>query len=91
MLTQCFAYQDIRERILNEIYNICTHIPSLEIDSIFQDDQLLTQFILDPSSLNLKSRVNTNDPLLPQLFVKSRNLCHSIYKRRLAILNEKDS
>ena len=91
ILTQCFAYQDIRERIIKEIYNICTQIPNLEIESIFQDDQLLTQLILDPSSLNLKSRVSTNDPLLPQLIVKSRNLCHSIYKRRLSILKGEEN
>ena len=91
MLTQCLAYQDIRETLFNNIYNICTQIPNLQIESIFQDDQLLTQFILDPSSLNLKSRVSTNDPLLPQLIVKSRNLCHSIYKRRLPILKDEEN
>ena len=91
ILTQCSAYQDIRERILNEIYNICTQISNFDVQSIFDDNQLLTQLILDPSSLNLKSRINTNDPLLPQLFVKSRNLCHSIYKRRLLILKDRES
>ena len=91
LLTICLAFQDIRVKILQEIRHICENIQYLDTPYIFQDEEVLTQFILDPASMNLKSRVNINDPLLPDLFRKSRNLCYSIAEKRLSILKEKIS
>ena len=91
LLTICSAFQDIREKILQEMIHICERIQYLDTLYIFQDKEVLCQFILDPASMNLKSRVNINDPLLPDLYRKSRNLCYSIADQRLTILKEKRS
>ena len=46
----------------------------------------LTNFILDPSSLNLKKRVSINHPVLPSLFKLSRDFCYKIDSNRGKII-----
>ena len=42
----------------------------------------LTQFLLDPSSLNLRKRVSIGHPVLPNLFQLSRDFCYKIDRCR---------
>ena len=42
----------------------------------------ITQFLIDPSSLNLKKRVSLQHPCLPKLFQVSRDFCYFIDKSR---------
>ena len=55
---------------------------------ILDDSQATVQFILDPSSFNLKSRIHINDPHLGSFFKISREICFAINERRLKLLKE---
>ena len=70
IITQCVAYSDIRERILQEFKHLCERSKSKpNFDNIQKDEStLLCQFILDPTSLNLESRICPNDPKIYGFF-----------------------
>ena len=87
VLIICSAYTDIRKRLIPEYQDLClrTKIP-LDFKAIFSDDEEFCQFILDPSSFNLKVRVSLSDPILGQFFKISRDYCNAINTRRLKII-----
>ena len=85
ILLHCSAYIDIRERMLNEFRRLSENTNhKLIFDNL--DATNLSQFILDPSSLNLKHRISVNDPYLSDFIQLSRDLCYSINKKRLETL-----
>ena len=89
ILTFCSQYSDIRLRILPEYSYLCLNSKSgVNFDDIVSDNQTLCQFILDPSSMNLKKRIALNDPLLGSFFNISRDLCFTINDRRMRLLKE---
>ena len=61
---------------------------NLRISKFMNSEETLTQFILDPTSMNLKERVHVNDPIVPELFRLSRDICYSINKRRMKLLED---
>ena len=85
IIAECCATQEIREQIKSELSILLQHI-HIDTTIIFQDNQIFTQFILDPTSMNLSLRVNINDPVLPQILKLSRDLCASINKKRMNLL-----
>ena len=90
ILTFCSAYSDIRIRILEEFSYLCLQVKSvLDFSELMTDSETLCQFILDPSSFNLKQRVHMNDPLLGSFFRVSRDLCFAVNERRMKLLKEK--
>ena len=90
ILTQCYAYLDIRERIFPEYSNVCKATKSeICFEDILRRQDSLCQFILDPTSLNLEERVNIKDPALPDLLKISRDYCYAINSRRMNIINSK--
>ena len=90
ILTFCDAYSDVRNRILQESSYLCTKSQSgIIFSELLNDSEGLCQFILDPTSLNLKRRVNLNDPMLGSFFQLSRDLCFSINEKRLKLLKQK--
>ena len=54
----------------------------MTIGDFVETNEILIQFVLDPSSMNLSQRVHLNDPILPELFKLSRDLCFAINKNR---------
>ena len=88
ILVECEQYSEIRDRIFPEMEDLCSR-SSLDFRSISADKRNLCQFILDPASLNLTSRVNMKDPNLESFFRKSRDLCYSVHNRRMKILKQK--
>ena len=89
IVTACEAYTELRERILEEYSILCsTTMNKLNFQIIREDPEVLCQFILDPSSMNLSSRVNISDPKLDALFKISRDYCYSINSKRLKILKD---
>ena len=87
ILTSCCAYNDVRETKLEELEQLCKTLKNeIEFSKILEDKNMLCQFLLDPTSLNLKTRVNNCDPNLNNIFQISRSLCHSINTARLKIL-----
>ena len=88
LISRCEALNSPRRRILSEILALCeTH--KINIQSQFKNSETLTQFILDPCSLNLSERVNINHPVLPLLFKLSRDLCNAIHTERMRCLEAK--
>ena len=60
-------------------------------DDILKNEETLCQFIIDPTSLNLKSRVSTSDPLEPMFHKLSRDFCYIIDKKRIGLLKEMEN
>ena len=58
----------------------------LDLDPTTFPDDKFTQFLLDPSSLNLERRVSINHPILPRLYQLSRDFCYFIDKSRTEFL-----
>ena len=88
IIGSCPQFSDIRIKILKEFSEILeTSKNSLKIEEFSNCEVALTQLVLDPSSMNLHARVHMTDPVLPELFKVSRDLCAAICKRRLNLLN----
>ena len=89
ILSQCPAYHAIRDRIFQEFSAICLFTQnSLNFENIRTDSKTLTQFILDPTSFNLRERVHVSDPVVPALFKLSRDYCMAIHTERSRRLHQ---
>ena len=89
ILAICPHYEAVRNRIINEFANTCQLAKTnLNFDSVVESPNILTQFILDPTSFNLTNRVHMNDPIVQHLFKLSRDLCFSIHSARMKKLKE---
>ena len=92
ILTECNGYRKIRERIFLEYTEACKSTRSrVNFEDYLINDQLLTQFILDPTSLNLEKRVHMNDPTLNELFRISRDYCYAINSLRINEYKKKEN
>ena len=90
IISQCPAYSVLREEKIKEIKSVCQKSRTKIIfDEIESDSNQLCQFILDPTSLNLKQRLTPCDPILGEIFQTCRNLCHRINNTRWNILKSK--
>ena len=86
----CDAYKDIRRRILLQIEIVVRQSANhIDFQCILLNKELLTQFILDCTSLNLPTRVSPSDEVCPRIFQLSRDLCFSILKKRISMLRDK--
>ena len=91
ILAICQQYSDIRNRMLPEFKALCLQAQSnIEFEEIRSQFNTLTQFILDPSSFNLKRRIHLSDPILPIIFQLSRNYCNAIHTRRINVITSMD-
>ena len=89
LVSSCPIFADIREKILIEIEEKLQDSKNcLKISTLLKSEKTLTQFILDPTSMNLDVRVHMTDPIVNDLFKLSRDLCYSINKRRMKLLQE---
>ena len=60
----------------------------LRMSIFFKTEKKLTQFLLDPTIMNLDERIHLNDPIVLEAFKLSRDMCSAISKRRLNLLNK---
>ena len=64
ILTVCKTYQDTRLRILLQMEIICLRAKSeINFQNIKRDQTILTQFILDCTSINFKNRIREDDKI----------------------------
>ena len=90
ILTSCVAYSHIRDRMVGEYQQICNSSKSdLSFQQIYSDKENFCQFILDPASFNLTTRIHVNDPVLLPLFRLSRDYCYAVNAARMKILKNK--
>ena len=92
ILTECLLYVEIRDRIFKEYSEACSKaIIPISFEDVFMQNQfVLCQFILDPSSLNLDVRISTSDRILEQMFEISRDYCYAVNVLRLKTLKFRD-
>ena len=74
--------------ILLDIEEICTRSDSqLSLNKIYQNEEDFCQFILDPTSMNLTSRISFDDSYLSIIIKKCRDYCFIIDKERKIALD----
>ena len=62
------------------------------LTKFYTNKEMLSQFIIDPSSFTLKERVHMDDPILPEFFRVIRNFCFVVDKRmRASVQNDKSN
>ena len=89
VISSCQALSVERERIMIEFNQLCNRTRNqIMFDDILKNEETLCQFIIDPTSLNLKSRVSTSDPLVMMFYKLSRDFCYIIDKKRIGLLKE---
>ena len=89
ILIQCDAYDEIRVRILDQIKALLEEENlSTIFEEIFQSQEYMCQFILDPTSLNLPVRLNHKEDLVTKIFKLSRDYCFAIHTARNKKLQE---
>ena len=89
IVSRCYAFQEIRTRFIHEYTQLCMQTKNkIDFIPIMKEDDRFCQFVLDPTSLNLSTRVNISDPLVPHFFQLSRLYCYNLDKRRLQLLQE---
>ena len=90
ILARCKAFTELRERIKIEYEKHCSETKTkINFEKVCEDDKTFCQFVLDPSSINLKDRVSNSDPILNQIFQTSRDFCFAIHSQRMKILEQK--
>ena len=90
LLTRCRATSETRARVIPDMLNaLSQYFPSSLILNN-PTHTILTQFLLDPTSLNLplSARVSPNHPALPTILTSCRNICFSIHKDRIRQLGQ---
>ena len=84
LLTLCRGTSDTRSRYIPELLNIISeYFPENSLLRLM-DNSHLTQFILDPTSLNLPvlSRVSPDHPTLSPVLAICRTLCFAVHRER---------
>ena len=89
VLTACSATLDVRSRLLPELLNTVAKVqPSCALLDNHTDTAILTQFILDCTSINLpdRYRVPAHNPEVSNVFSISRDWCFAISSERTRLL-----
>ena len=79
ILTECAGTLDTRQRLYPELLNLLVTVhPSNGLLLYQYSADTLTQFILDPTSMNLSNqlRISPSHPGLSEIFSFSRDWCH---------------
>ena len=80
-----------REKILTYISKLCSLTKNkINFDEFKESEEKLCQFILAPTSLNLPTRVSLQDPLVPEFYKLSRDLCHVLDITRISEIIDKN-
>ena len=89
VISSCEALSIERKRLLIEFDQLCKKTKNqISFDDILKSEEKLCQFIIDPTSLNLQSRVSLSDPLVPVFYKLARDFCYIIDKTRIGLLKE---
>ena len=84
VISTCTGMEVERSRLLEEFKTLSGSTKNqIQFEDIAENEKVLCQFILDPSSLNLHKRVSLSDPLLKDFFKLSREFCFIIDKTRV--------
>ena len=90
IVSKCTAYTEIRNRIKQQ-YTELSQNSKTKIQFKNIDESTFCQFILDPSSMNLKTRISISDPALERFFQLSRDFCYTLHVTRKKILEHQNN
>ena len=90
LIAECEAFAGVRENIVREMKSICAE-SNYDLEVVFNCKNLLTQFILDCTSLNLPNRISPEDPISKDIFKLSRDICFFICSQRSKMLKTASS
>ena len=89
VISTCQGLTVEREKILTDISKLCSLTKNkINFEEFKESEDKLCQVILDPTSLNLPTRVSLQDPLVPEFYKLSRDLCHVLDNTRIRLLRE---
>ena len=91
ILTECRGTIEPRMRIWPELLNaISLQFPENRLLGTIPDNNLVTQFILDCTSLNLPNgyRFDISHPGISDIFRVSRQYCYAVHSERLRHIRE---
>ena len=93
IMATCRATDDVRGRLLPELLNVVARVQPLCAileHQTYNTPSILTQFVLDCSSLNLpdKARIPANHPHITDVFRISRDWAFAIYSERTRLVLE---
>ena len=89
LISTCQGLEDERQKILPEFEKLCSQAQTnINFQNLLVDEHTLCQFIIDPTSLNLSTRISLQDPVVPELFKLTRDFCHVIDKTRIELLQD---
>ena len=89
LVSSCQGMSVERNKILEEYKKLCSLTNNqINFTNIQKNENILCQFILDPTSLNLEVWVSQNDPLLPDFFRLSRDYCFLMDNTRIRLIKE---
>ena len=89
VLAVCRATNDVRSRLLPDLLNTVANVqPTCSLLLNTTSEDILTQFILDCSSLNLPDsfRIPAHNPAISAVFKISRDFCFSMSNERSRLL-----
>ena len=87
VIIACTALDESRNRILEEFKLLCSETKNqISYDKLKENSKNLCQFLLDPASMNLPERVSFLDPILPQMYKLSRDLCYKLDRDRADLI-----
>ena len=92
ILTECRATADIRQRLLPELLNLLADVqPNNGFLREPIQNRVLTQFLLDPTSLNLSNtyRISLQHPRLREFFRLARDWCFTVNNNRVQQLKNR--
>ena len=88
VLSTCSGLESERNKLLIELRNLCYLTQNnLDLDHFMHSETVLSQFILDPASLNLSLCVNPQDPVISEFYKLSRDFCYVLDKARIRLLS----
>ena len=89
VISSCEGLSVERTKIFDEFRQMCNLTKnSINFDAISNSEHNLTQYILDPTSLNLPVRVSLSDPVVADFYKLSRQYCYKIDKTRIGSLKK---
>ena len=89
IIATCPAFDEIRNRVVQQMSDVCLlSKSSINLQNLVNNTKSMTQFILDPTSFNLKERIHLSDPVVQQLFKLSRHMCYGIHSERIRQLKQ---
>ena len=86
IVTKCVGTETVRIKLMPDIISATSSAKSeVDISGIFDNSIVMTQYLLDCTSMNLRNqhRIHINDPACPLIYSLSRNLLNGIHQERI--------